>query len=34
MARAKDVPQGYAVVTAARLEEPAAIPTGESVRDF
>ena len=28
------VPQGYAVITAARHKEPAAVPTGKSVRDF
>ena len=30
----EDVPQGYAVITAARHKEPAAVPTGKSVRDF
>ena len=28
------VPQGYAVITAARHKEPAAVPTGKSVRYF
>ena len=30
----EDVPQGYAVITVARHKEPAAVPTGKSVRDF
>ena len=30
----EDVPLRYAVITAARLEESAAVPTGKSVRDF
>ena len=30
----EDVPLGYAVITVARHKEPAAVPTGKSVRDF
>ena len=30
----EDVPQGYAVITAARHKEPTAVPTSKSVRDF
>ena len=30
----ENLPQRYAVTTAARLEESAAVPTGKFVRDF
>ena len=30
----KDLPQRYAVITVARHKEPAAVPTGKSVRYF